>query len=256
MGAKMTHLTPENVPEEDFTTITDINDTFELFSDGKISLAELDRLKDKYYVWYYSPQRYTTTLRFYRQPDGTMTIYEQIYVQTYGESGNPDTVSGEDIARQLDVHYDGAQEGIGMQFTDIHQTGTTFYANTLEEARTRLAEKRELFADASAPTGTCYRDAWRYVMHHVEAQPVLVHGTAISISTTPPGGRIGHAWVELSDGTIWEPYSGAIMTIEKFYSLVDAIAEDRYTADESARMLSVGKHGPWSAEERMKYIGR
>ncbi len=54
------------------------------------------------------------------------------------------------IADELEVRYDGIQEGIEdipskMMFTDVRQTRTTFVANTLEEARTKLAEKRELF---------------------------------------------------------------------------------------------------------------
>ena len=56
---------------------------------------------------------------------------------------------GEEIAKELGIHYDGMQEGLGMQFTDIHQTETTFYANTLEEAKVRLAEKRELFKQSA-----------------------------------------------------------------------------------------------------------
>jgi len=88
------HLLPENVPEEDFTTVTDVGSIYDLFSEEKISLRELDRLKDHYYKWYYSPERRTTVLRFYRQPAGTMTIYKQVYVQTYGESGNPNTTAG------------------------------------------------------------------------------------------------------------------------------------------------------------------
>jgi len=102
----------------------------------------------------------------------------------------------------------------------------------------------------TTPTGTCYPDAWRYAMQHSEA--ILAHGTAISL-----GRRIGHAWVELPDGTVWEPSSQAVMPIEKFYGLVDPIVEDRYTSEEAAIMVArVGKHGPWSAEERMEYIGR
>jgi len=102
-----------------------------------------------------------------------------------------------------------------------------------------------------SPTGTCYQDAWRYVMRHVEDHPVLAHGTIVGLR-----GRMNHAWVELPDGTVWDPSAQVPMPIEKYYSLVDPIVEDRYTADEAAHMLSVGKHGPWSAEERMKYIGR
>lgn len=81
----MTHLMPEDVPEEDFTTVTDVNSIYDLYNEDKITLAELDRLKNEYYGWYYSEKRYATVLRFYRQPDGTMTMYEQVYVQTYGE---------------------------------------------------------------------------------------------------------------------------------------------------------------------------
>lgn len=50
------------------------------------------------------------------------------------------------IGDELGVEYDGIQPEIGMQFTDVAETGTTFYANTLEEAKTQLAEKRRLFA--------------------------------------------------------------------------------------------------------------
>ncbi len=99
------------------------------------------------------------------------------------------------------------------------------------------------------PTGTCYSDAWRYVMHNIDG--VLVHGSIVGLY-----GRINHAWVELSDGTVWDPSSQAKMFTEKYYSLVDPIVEDRYTADEAAHMLNVGYHGPWTAEERMKHIGR
>ena len=130
--------------------------------------------------------------------------------------------------------------------------GTDIGAEYLAEAFA-LVEDRSTHiykSNPNIPTGTCYPDAWRYVMQHTEA--VLAHGTAISL-----GKRLGHAWVELPDGTVWEPSSQAILPIEKFYGLVDPIVEDRYTAEEAAIMVArVGKHGPWSAEERMKHIGR
>lgn len=56
---------------------------------------------------------------------------------------------GEAIARELGIRYDGVQEQIGMQFTDIHETGTSFYADSLEEAREELAKKRKLFRGES-----------------------------------------------------------------------------------------------------------
>jgi len=114
-----------------------------------------------------------------------------------------------------------------------------------------IKDKEILKSPSAAPTGTCYPDAWRYVMRHTEAQPVLVHGTVVGLS-----GRLGHAWVELPDGTLWDPASQVIFAIERYYELVDPIVEDRYTVDEAATMLNVGWHGPWTAEERMKHIGR
>lgn len=99
----------------------------------------------------------------------------------------------------------------------------------------------------NAATGTCYQDAWRYVMHNTDA--VLVHGTIVGLR-----GRMSHAWVELPDGTIWEPASQAIFPIEKYYEMVDPVVEDRYTGEEAALMLSVGKHGPWTDEERAQWI--
>jgi len=58
---------------------------------------------------------------------------------------NPELV-GAQIARELGIHYDGVWKEIdALQFTDTDGTGTTFTANSLEEARTKLAEKRLLF---------------------------------------------------------------------------------------------------------------
>lgn len=134
------------------------------------------------------------------------------------------------------------------QVRTLGEAGTMI--RKLEAEREYRKRQKELKSgNPITATGTCYRDAWRYVMHHTDA--VLVHGAAISL-----GKRINHAWVELPDGTVWEPASQAIFPIEKFYQLVDPIVEDRYTSDEAASMLSVGKHGPWNAEERMKHIGR
>ncbi len=57
--------------------------------------------------------------------------------------------SGESIAKELDVTYNGVQKGFAdvpdtMLFTD-KQTGTTFAANSLDETKTRLGEVRAQF---------------------------------------------------------------------------------------------------------------
>lgn len=96
--------------------------------------------------------------------------------------------------------------------------------------------------------GTCYEDAWRFIIK--EGEGSLIHGTAISL-----GRRLPHAWVELPTGFIWEPYSGEYLTKERFRELVDPIEEHRYTATEATIMVArVGKHGPWTDEERGKWL--
>lgn len=55
------------------------------------------------------------------------------------------------IGDELGIAYEGIQEELGMQFTDVKETGTTFYAQSLEEAKRKLAEKRKLFAAEVKP---------------------------------------------------------------------------------------------------------
>jgi len=52
------------------------------------------------------------------------------------------------IADKLGVRYDGIQKEIGMQFTDIRGTGSTFYATSMEDAREELRKQRRLFGMA------------------------------------------------------------------------------------------------------------
>lgn len=118
---------------------------------------------------------------------------------------------------------------------------------TLEEARPELEKfLKEIKSGNLSITaaGTCYQDAARYVIK--EDQGELVHGTAISL-----GRRIGHAWVELPSGYIWEPSSGEYLTKERFQDLVDPIEERRYTPEEVAIMTLKTKHfGPWAEEDK------
>ena len=73
--------------------------------------------------------------------------------------GKPVTpASGEAIAKELGVTFNGVQEGIkdipaSLTFTDT-QTGSTFLARNLEEARTKLTEMRAKFGAAETPTPT------------------------------------------------------------------------------------------------------
>jgi len=103
----------------------------------------------------------------------------------------------------------------------------------------------------TTPTGTCYPDAWRFLIKQGEGY--LIHG---SVQLTAEGARVNHAWVELPTGWVWEPQTKSYYTIEDF-KIMSPIEEHRYTVEEAAIMVArTGNHGPWTAEERMKWIGR
>jgi len=96
----------------------------------------------------------------------------------------------------------------------------------------------------SNPIGTCYEDAWRFLIREEEGE--LVHGSVQTI-----GKRINHAWVELPTGFVWEPESGEFMKKSHFYERAEPQVQARYTAEEAAIMAArTKKLGPWSTQER------
>ncbi|MDD4987239.1 MAG: DUF192 domain-containing protein [Dehalococcoidales bacterium] len=99
-----------------------------------------------------------------------------------------------------------------------------------------------------AQTGTCYADAWRFLIK--EEEGTLIHGTVFS-----GGRRMGHAWVETATGWIWEPQTGRYFTLLGFRDAFAPDKESRYTAEQAAIMAARAKHlGPWTKEERQRYL--
>ena len=99
-----------------------------------------------------------------------------------------------------------------------------------------------------AQTGTCYADAWRFLIKGGEGD--LIHGTVFS-----GGRRMGHAWVETSTGWVWEPETGRYFTILGFKDAFAPDIESHYTAEEAAIMAARAKHlGPWTEQERQRYL--
>ncbi len=99
------------------------------------------------------------------------------------------------------------------------------------------------------PTGTCYTDAWRFLMK--QDAGFLIHG---SVQLSSEGPRVNHAWVELSTGWVWEPQTGQYFIIEDF-KIMSPIEDHRYTSEEAALLVvKTMKHGPWSDEERLEWL--
>ncbi|AII60191.1 hypothetical protein X793_03700 [Dehalococcoides mccartyi CG4] len=99
------------------------------------------------------------------------------------------------------------------------------------------------------PAGTCYADAWRFLINKGEGK--LVHGTVYSGDR-----RIGHAWVETGYDSIWEPQTGNHMTKLAYRYEASPIEEHRYTPEEASIMVERTRHfGPWTDEDRSRYLG-
>jgi len=102
--------------------------------------------------------------------------------------------------------------------------------------------------DKGKPAGTCYADAWRFLIKEGEGK--LVHGTVYSDNR-----RIGHAWVQTNSDFIWEPQTGRYFTNLGFRDSFAPVEESRYTPEEAAIIVARAKHfGPWTEEERHRYL--
>ena len=74
------------------------------------------------------------------------------------------------------------------------------------------------------PIGTCYEDAWRFLIREEEGE--LVHGSVQTI-----GKRINHAWVELPS-FVWEPRSGEFIKKSDFYEMAEELKNKDKTIEE------------------------
>lgn len=93
--------------------------------------------------------------------------------------------------------------------------------------------------------GRCYELAGRVMLNEDGSEAfALVHGTANSGFAEQ---RIGHAWIELPDGVIYEPIFNEYMTGAEFNSRAKPSECQRYTRMQTAKLLvHAGHWGPWT----------
>lgn len=74
---------------------------------------------------------------------------------------------------------------------------------------------------------------------------ILIHGTICG--PEPTAVRIGHAWVLLGNGTVWEPYLGDVFANEASWNAyAQALPEQKYGRMAALRLTLVEEHwGPW-----------
>ena len=91
--------------------------------------------------------------------------------------------------------------------------------------------------------GRCYELAGREVPG---SGGTLVHG---SIHHVLVNNRIDHAWIELADGSVWEPISQDVYPPSAFAALFRPTVAGRYSRSEVWSItLETGHWGPWDDE--------
>lgn len=106
--------------------------------------------------------------------------------------------------------------------------------------------------DHGPRTGKCYALALSGLIRRAPWSATLVHGSIYNAAYSEKG-RIGHGWLELEDGTVWEPVHGDLFEGPVWESYASPEYEARYTKDDALHlMLTSGHSGPWTPAEVKK----
>lgn len=99
----------------------------------------------------------------------------------------------------------------------------------------------------SGACGLCFQNVWQYANQHAKKHGLksnlrVVHGKVRLIST---GQVIDHAWIEEGNKVI-DPTAGVTMAKKRWYELLDARPESKYTVEEAMVASFRSQHyGPW-----------
>ena len=102
--------------------------------------------------------------------------------------------------------------------------------------------------------GRCYELAARVMLNEDGSETfTLVHGV---VSSGFAWRRVGHAWIELPDGKVYEPVLNEYMTKAGFDSRAKPSECQRYAYMQAMKLLGhTGTFGPWTDSERLAYAG-
>lgn len=103
--------------------------------------------------------------------------------------------------------------------------------------------------DSGPRTSRCYELASSAMIRLAPRGATLVHGSIYNPDFPVPG-RMGHAWIELPDGAVWEPVFGIIYEPLAWLEYASPEIERAFTYDDVLHLtLSSGHHGPWTRQE-------
>jgi hypothetical protein len=96
-----------------------------------------------------------------------------------------------------------------------------------------------------ARLGRCYELSGMLVLNNPGPGITLVHGSIQGMGRP----RIEHAWVELADGSVWEPATNQCWERQRFDSFFSAQVAMRYDFTTAMRRAVHHEHwGPWTGE--------
>ena len=102
------------------------------------------------------------------------------------------------------------------------------------------------FVEGGTFPGQCYDKAGQFIAgcrYDAPEKCTLVHGFIGNKETTA---GFGHGWVEIGDHTVFDGVRQKFYDKEDYFRKLGAISEQRYTPDESVKMMLQKKfYGPW-----------
>lgn len=93
--------------------------------------------------------------------------------------------------------------------------------------------------------GRCYSLAgYALAMGTAPDDAILVHGSIEGFGNP----RIGHAWLQIAEDTIWEPMQARLWPMLAWSAIASPVVDEAYTQDEVRRMIEFsGTWGPWGS---------
>jgi hypothetical protein len=97
--------------------------------------------------------------------------------------------------------------------------------------------------------GRCYELAGRVMLYEPGADGfTLVHGHLCPQVKVDPHRAYAHAWIELPNGTIYDPVLDQYIPVAVYAASWGAVAEARYTQKKAVTLMTGrGDFGPWHA---------
>jgi len=99
---------------------------------------------------------------------------------------------------------------------------------------------------SQGPSGECFKNAKEWAWNNDDGNTFVVHGLVTNIERK----TFVHAWVEQGE-TVIDPTQGISMNKSRYYELVNASPEVKYTPEQIlVNSLRNNHWGPWTPEER------